>query len=260
MILYPQYPLNDKQADIPFQPEYLNALKAGFKCSLFDLEWVFNPKPKIDKGETVLYRGWMLNEEKYTELTKLVTIAGGVMAISVKEYMKCHHIVNWYHSVDKYSPKTVFLPYDGNLIRIVDMLNWTGGYFVKDFVKSNTTGFGSICDNGLECQYVADLIHLHRGGIEGGIAIRKVLKLLQDSEQRFFVVNGKAYYGNQVVNDKIIEIAEHAAANVKSPFFSVDIAQTLDGEFHLIEIGDGQVSEATGWKIEDFVELLEEVS
>jgi len=259
MILYPQYPLDNKRADVPFMMEYLNALKIGIKCSLFDLGWGFNPKPKIDAGETVLYRGWMLNEEEYTELTKHVTDAGGVMAISVKEYMRCHHIVNWYHDVDKYTPKTVFFPYNNDLPKLIDLLGWDG-YFIKDFVKSNTTSYGSIGYNGLECKHITDLIHLHRGNIEGGIAVRKVLKLFPDSEQRFFVVNGKPCYGNQLVNDGIVEIVEHVANKIRSPFFSVDITQTLDGKYHLIEIGDGQVSEVPGWELENFVKLLGELS
>jgi hypothetical protein len=47
-----------------------------------------------------------------------------------------------------------------------------------------------------------------------------------------------------------------AAQRVASPFFSVDVAERIDGTLRIIEIGDGQVSDRKHWPAARFVQML----
>ena len=75
-VLYPKHPLPPLRADEEFQEEFLLAKDKGIACSLFNLEAFegpepsgkFRPRPEIPTGSTVLYRGWMLNPERYQML------------------------------------------------------------------------------------------------------------------------------------------------------------------------------------------------
>ena len=59
-ILYPSNPLNNKEADGPYQEEFDKVVDAGLSCSLFDCGVPsfreFSPKPKIKENEKILYR------------------------------------------------------------------------------------------------------------------------------------------------------------------------------------------------------------
>jgi len=81
-ILYPQDPLHPKQADGPYQDEYQALVGLGVDCSRFDFDGMlawdeFAPFPRIQPGETILYRGWMLNPDGYRTLTQHIEKRGG---------------------------------------------------------------------------------------------------------------------------------------------------------------------------------------
>ena len=55
---------------------------------------------------------------------------------------------------------------------------------------------------------------------------------------------------------EIPTLVQTAAALVKSPFFTVDVALRDDGELRLVELGDGQVSDRKHWSAESFIQVL----
>lgn len=97
-----------------------------------------------------------------------------------------------------------------------------------------------------------DELKLYRGDIEGGVALRKVEHYIPDSEQRYFIVHETAYG----IGGDVPAIVHKVAEMVKAPFFSVDIAQTVQGDWRVVELGDGQVSDKKQWPLEKFVEVL----
>ncbi|WP_395373381.1 hypothetical protein [Marinicella sp. W31] len=62
--LFPFNPLNEKEADGPFQDEWVTLQDRGVACSLFDYDVLgfneFKPKPPLKAGETAVYRGWLM--------------------------------------------------------------------------------------------------------------------------------------------------------------------------------------------------------
>lgn len=259
-MIYPFNPLNEREADDPYQEEYAFLRSRGVACSLFNFDTLdlsqFRPKPAIVSGETVLYRGWMLNPERYQRLASLIEEKGGSLLTTYQAYVRCHHLPNWYEACQAYTAESRFFSYDDELVSHVSALGWSQ-YFVKDFVKSNSTQRGSIASSPEEVKEIADLIHHYRGGLEGGVAVRRVESYRVETEQRYFVFHGKVYGPIGDAPSIVHEIATH----VDAPFYSVDVVQRDDGVYRLVELGDGQVSDKKGWDSETFSNmLLENVS
>lgn len=254
-ILYPFNPLNSREADEPYLEEYNTLKSAGIDCSLFDVDALknneFNPKPTLETGESVLYRGWMLNPENYKKLAALIEKKGATPVTDYYHYLKCHHITGWYALCRQFTPESVFFANDDELEKNLLSLSWDS-YFIKDFVKSNTTERGSIARSPAEAIEIVKLIEQYRGEIEGGIAVRRVEDYVDNTESRHFIMRGKLYSPTT----ETPEILEAVMRLISAPFFSVDVIKRGDGEFRIVEIGDGQVSDRKSWGIKSFSEML----
>lgn len=253
--LYPSDPFDKKSPDEDYREEYESALAGGLKCCLFSLEdfelGEFRPRPALEVGATVLYRGWMLALDKYSKLCDAIRAKGAIPLTSPEAYAHCHHLPNWYALCRDITPQTVFLSRDADFALALSDLEWPG-YFVKDYVKSLTTSRGSLANTPAEVGEIVDQIESYRGQIEGGVCVRRFESFAPDTEERFFVLRGQAHGRNHVVPD----IVQHIAGVITSPFFSVDIVTSTDRTLRLIELGDGQVSDRKQWPANRFVQML----
>lgn len=255
-VLYPENPLNKTQADEPYHEEFTFVRSAGYsQCSLFDFDALelneFNPHPKIQTGERVLYRGWMLNSQKYKTLITQIEYKGGVPITSHDDYLRCHHLPGWYQQCSNFTAETYFFAVDEELEAKVEELGWDR-YFVKDFVKSNTAKLGSVANSPSEVRSIIEQIATYRGEIEGGVAIRRFENYRSNTECRYFVVKGTSYSSDGVVPKMVQEIA----SIINAPFYSVDVVENSEGKLRLVELGDGQVSDKKAWSISRFVEVI----
>lgn len=256
-VLYPENPLNSKEADEPYQAEYVALQAAGIACSLFDLDALaygeFRARPRIETGEQVLYRGWMMNPARYEKWVAAVCDRAASPITSTAHYLQCHHLPGWYHTCADLTMETHFfeMPFEAQALRQAEALGW-GSFFVKDFVKSNTAQTGSIARSPQEIVEILEHLAEYRGEIEGGVALRKVEQYEPRSEQRYFVMNDKSYGPAGIVP----EIVKTVASRVSAPFYSVDIATTVEGTLQVVELGDGQVSDKKNWPLDRFVDML----
>lgn len=246
-ILYPLNPLNTKQADGPYQPEFLLAKEEGINCSLFDFDdfasgGPLRTRPTLKPDETVLYRGWMMTVEQYRKLCKIIQKKGSLPITSSEEYTRCHHLPGWYEACSDLTTDSRFFEADSDIVAEATKLGWDG-FFVKDFVKSNTGSAGSVAATVDDIPTILDQLKLYRGEIEGGVG--------EESEERYFVVGGDLYGPSS--DAEVPTIVYSVAKRVKAPFFSVDIVQTMDGEWRVVELGDGQVSDKKEWPLDMFV-------
>jgi ATP-grasp domain, R2K clade family 3 len=229
----------------------------GIDCSLFDFDSVgfdeFKPIPNIDKDESVLYRGWMMGSELYKKFVNLIQKKGGKPVTSYRDYIKTHHIPNWYESCKDFTPESAFFTDDELLEKNASDLGWES-FFVKDFVKSNYNERGSIAKSPTEVVEVVNLIKKHRGEIEGGISLRRVEEYLPETEQRYFVMFGKTYSPGGAIP----EVVHSVSKVVEVPFYSIDVIQRTDGVFRLVELGDGQVSDRKLWDAQIFCQMVAE--
>ncbi len=254
-LLYPSDPFNNKRPDEEYVEEFDAANACGLACSLFSLEdfrdGAFRPRPRLDEGDEVIYRGWMLRIDDYTRLVNAILETGAKPLVSAKHYQTCHHLPGWYEACKRWTPETVFLQRDSDFRRALDGLNWPA-YFVKDYVNSLTTSRGSVAKDAGEVAELVMLIEQYRGAIEGGVCVRRFESLLSNTEERYFVYKGTAYGRDGLVPDLVDKIA----AAIDSPFFSVDTVLSADCKLRLIELGDGQVSDRKRWPAETFAKMF----
>ncbi|POD96501.1 hypothetical protein BV924_09045 [Pectobacterium odoriferum] len=254
-IIYPSDCFDSSKVDEAFEAEYHSAKESGLSCLLLSTQHVSNGKYKFSKdiapNASVIWRGWMLKSDDYKSLSDAVTQNGGNMLISLEDYLSSHHITGWYNSCEKYTPETIFLKESDDFEQVTSQLKWPS-YFVKDYVKSLTTSRGSIAKNAEEIREIIAAIKKFRGEIEGGISLRKVEDIIKTSERRYFSFKNNVYSSNDIVPDLVVEIAQP----IRSPFFSIDMAENASGELRLIEIGDGQVSDTKEWNVEKFIQLF----
>jgi hypothetical protein len=203
-------------------------------------------------GETVIYRGWMLNARDYRALHNAITRAGGQPLTSPAEHLAAHHLPNWYPLICELTPETRIFSAQADLASELRTLNW-GEYFLKDFVKSLKTSRGSIIRHESDLpEFLAEMRRV-RGEIEGGICVRRVEQLEPETERRFFVLRGKPFAPD--ASGEIPAAVRHCAGQIPSPFFSVDVALRADGVERVVEVGDGQVSDLVGWSADRFAAI-----
>ncbi len=252
--LFPSDVLDYKIADESFSLQIQAFKEAGFNTGLFSIENAQIGKKAIwgdiFKGDTIVFRGWMMNQPDYELYTKALLQVGAIPFTDLKTYLSCHHLPNWLELISEYTPKTIVLDKNENLKQTLDELSWES-YFIKDYVKSLKTNSGAIISSSEGVDELVSDMNKFRGEIEGGFCIREVENFIDDSELRYFVINGKPYASDP--NGFIPDIVRNISGKIESNFYSVDVIKTVEGKDRIVEVGDGQVSDIVGWSAERLV-------
>lgn len=255
--LYPSIPFQLGTIEETFLAESEAIREVGFGISTLSIEDLeqrnLKIRPSIPVSSMVVYRGWMLNAEAYKCLEQSILSKGCKLLTNFETYLSCHHIPNWYPRISDLTPQTRFFTVKDNLEVELRSLGWSS-FFIKDYVKSLKTSVGSLISDPTAIAKVLSEMEKYRGNIEGGISVREGEPIIQASEQRYFVVDGKVY-GDTKQPPKI---ALECAQRIESRFFSIDVAEREDGILRVIEIGDGQVSDTVGWSPKRFAEVLKD--
>jgi hypothetical protein len=254
-LLYPSDPLNDRRVDEAYAEEFEAVRAQGTATHLFSFESFeagsFRAVPALSSGEIVLYRGWMLRVPEYGRLVQAIEMAGATALVSAAHYRLCHHLPEWYPLVSSLTAETVVLDEGSDYGAALSPLQWDG-YFIKDFVKSLSTGTGSLVSSPDQVEQVFEQLRKYRGAIEGGVCVRRAQQFAPGSERRYFVVHGVAHAADK----RIPAVVQECAARIDSPFFSVDTATLSGGQIVVVELGDGQVSDRKEWPPEVFAHMM----
>lgn len=251
--LFPTHPLRSTVVEEMFADQLAGLEAAGYSTSLCPDSVIQENKPlrNVPPGATVVYRGWMLNAKEYARLAQAIRDASATPLTSTDEYLAAHHLPNWYPLIAEFTPETRVLASDADWESELRSLGWEA-FFIKDYVKSLKTSRGCIVRDPSEIGAVVEEMKRFRGEIEGGLCVRRVEPLVTESEQRYFVLDGKVYSPDQQpVPNLICEVA----SRIPSPFFSVDVIRREDGALRVVEVGDGQVSDLVGWTVAAFVAM-----
>ncbi|HEY2470697.1 MAG TPA: ATP-grasp domain-containing protein [Terracidiphilus sp.] len=249
-------PMASNQIDEYFKPQAANLTAFG-NPAIFSVEE--DKASSVRSGETIIYRGWMLNSSEYCRMGVLMEQKGSKLLTSLKQYLNTHHIPNWYPILREYTPETFFIDNkwlsDGcDIVAELKKLGWTK-FFLKDFVKSLKTAGGSVVNTPEDAPRVVKLMEQYRGTIEGGLCVRKFEELRD--EQRYFIVNKHVW--SPALREIDRPILETVAERIDSPFFSVDVAHNVNDHPRVVEIGDGQVSDLVGWDPEIFATIFKDL-
>ena len=251
--LFPADGLEPRKVDEVFRPQADALAARGFAVSLVPDE-VFRGERglrSLGNGDLAVYRGWMVRPSEYSRFDAAVRAVGSTPISDAAAYELTHWLPRWYPLLREWTAETVTLPADADLVEELARIGWER-FFLKDFVKSLKTRGGSVACNPADgARWLREFLDW-RDDIEGGICVRRVEQFIPESETRFFVLDGVPHApAGQSTPFPVLE----AATRVDSRFFTVDVARNDDGDWRVVELGDGQVSDLVGWTPERFAEI-----
>lgn len=260
-LLYPSDYFDRNQADPCYSDEYQETCKMPwfemirYDYDTFALGGNLKLYPEILPKGLCIYRGWMLKPDKYQTLYHKLYEQQIVLINSPLEYEKCHLFPNIYADIKDYTPKAIWY-------RQGEEIDWDrinrefSRFLIKDYVKSvKGTDFPRYFKTPVKKEemkeYLDKFLQLRGPLFTGGIVIKEFvdLKRYQDktNEYRIFYM-----YGEVITVSKNSEQSDTCPCvplefiekfkGLKSNFYTVDFAELEDGNWIVIETGDGQVS------------------
>ena len=272
-------PLDPKSPDYDYQAEAVAATGIGINYDLISFEALVNNGDvqkavrRVADGsgaEPVIYRGWMLTTAQYEELYSALESKGVHLINNPAAYRHAHHLPESYEVVKQYTPQTVWIEAATGLG--LDLIKETLTVFgdapivVKDYVKSRKHEWNdafyipSASDEAAVQRVTRRFLELQGEDLQGGLVFREFVEfepLTKHSrsgmplvkEYRLFFLDGellKAYpyweEGEYGSDRPPLEHFTSIATQVKSRFFTMDVAKRNGGDWMIVELGDAQVA------------------
>lgn len=261
IFLYPSTYFDPKQVDPDFEDEYETMHQLSkFQTCLFDYDafisaGILKFYPSLYEKSTCIYRGWMMKPEQYRILYQTLEKRSIQLINSPAEYDACHLFPKVYALVEKFTPKAIWFP-DRDDINWKMVNNNFKRFMIKDYVKSVKgsnfpTSFSTPVDE-MQMRPVLDQFLELRGDLfTGGFLFKEFveLKCYTDvtNEYRAFFLDGNLLTLSKNSNqaDTCPYPPDNFVTqfrNLPSRFYTVDFAECADGNWIVLETGDGQVS------------------
>lgn len=270
--------LTPRAVDSCYESEFSAASKAGLNVELIDFAAVRKGDSNTavhlvkmaSKLETAIYRGWMLTPREYKLLYDALLQRNIKLINSPEEYTHCHWLPNSYSAIQNHTPRTCWMEAPSaawDMNAITDLLRQFGNspVIVKDYVKSRKHEWNEACfipdasDTSNATQVVRRFIELQDDDLQGGLVFREFVEfepigvhpksgMPLTLEYRLFVLDGRVivwspYWDGQAhMAEPPIEHFEKALGDVRSCFFTCDVAKAKDGKWMIVELGDAQVA------------------
>lgn len=277
-IVFCSEPFYPNQPDYAYEKEAKSATENGFEFELFSFEDLtennisnaFRRIKPYENPETAIYRGWMLKPKQYGILYNELKAKNLILINSPEEYRLCHHFPENYDVIKDYTPKSVFLPYDESFRfkNLHEKLSIFGdkSLILKDYVKSRKHEWLEACfiESAANRENVERVVNrfleLQGEDLNEGLVFREFIEFQPltnhsksgmplTKEFRLFFLEGELIFtseyweeGEYEETDLPKDFFTEIAQNVKSNFFTMDVAQKTDGSWLIIELGDGQVA------------------
>lgn len=278
-IIFCSEPFFPLRVDSAYESEFEAAETAGFKFDLIDFEALVNadnPLASVRKVKeqstsvTAVYRGWMLKPEVYSRLCEALSKRNVNLINSPAEYKHCHYLPESYSLIENQTPATIWLEMnsDFDFDELFRRLAVFGDkpLILKDYVKSRKHEWHEACfieaasDRAAVERVVKKFVELQGDDLNEGLVFREFAqfqplathsksKMPLTKEFRLFFLDGELldYFdywdeGDYAESSPPENIFADVARTVESRFFTMDIAQRVDGEWMIVELGDGQVA------------------
>lgn len=269
MILFPAEPFAGPAVDAAFADE---AALAGNYVT-FDFEALLEGRSRravrwVPEGEGIaVIRGWMMRPEAYDALFEALRTKGWTLVNSPAQYRFTHLLPESYALIQDMTPRSIWIsePVEADAVREALRSFGDGPVVVKDYVKSRKHEWDEACfvpdAAAPEAMRVVETF-LHRQGPElvGGLVLREfepfvplarhaVSGMPLTREHRLFLLDGRIVSADDYWEDGVypeeplpLERFEAIGRRIDSRFFTMDVALRTDGEWRVVELGDGQVA------------------
>ncbi len=277
LIVFCRDPLEPARPDRAFGAEIAAVERLGLPYVLLDHDAlvrgdepdrIVRRVPAHPESRLAAYRGWMVTPAQYRVLYEAL-IARGIRLINdPDQYRHGHYLPENYPVIEGRTPRSLWLTGDLGIDRIMDALAPFGGgsVIVKDYVKSRKHEWVEACfipsaaDRQAVERVVGRFLELQGEDLNEGLVFREFVEfepigihprsgMPLTEEYRTFWLDGApidwaSYWDGGADRDRRppIERFTEVAASVRSRFFTMDLARRRDGEWMIVEVGDGQVS------------------
>lgn len=274
-IIYCDSVFDNRVIEPDYEGEKKSAVKAGFNFSLISFEELIDGNigtalrfiKQSESKELGIYRGWMLTPNQYRNLYDGLLEKNVELINSPAEYKHCHYLPDSYEKIESKTPKSNWTTeLDSASILSLTREFGVSPIVVKDFVKSEKHNWEDACfiPNASETEKVKSVVdkflELRGDSLNEGLVFRQFeeLEFLTEhsksgmpltKEFRIFFANKRIVkvfdywdegeYGETKPElDSFIDIAQ----NIHSNFFTMDVAKKKNGDWIIMELGDGQVA------------------
>jgi len=229
-------------------------------------------QPSANK-ETAIYRGWLLKPKFYEILYESLKAKNFELINSPLSYKHCLYLPESYDLIKEHTPMTVWLKkvhFINSFDKIHELIKVFGEspIIIKDFVESQKHYWNEACyipnasDFNKVDNVVKRFLELQGEELNEGIVFREFVKLEfliyhpksgmpLSKEFRIFFFDGEPLqivhywdegdYGEEDIKPELSDFLD-VAQKIQSRFFTMDIAKVENGDWIIIELGDGQVS------------------
>jgi len=297
-ILFPFSPGSGK-VDLSFEQEMEAAKSVGFETALLGsaaLQFGGEVETKrVVEGDSLLYRGWILEDKDYTSLeASLLNNFGAKLIQKFEDYAWTRDFPAWYRTLRQWTPKSFYYPCSKDVKIdfhwLIDTLSEIWGDFgrpllLKDYVKSRKQDWHDACYiptfNDIE-RVVTNFLKIQGEYLVGGLVFRQFMPFQQIgvhpkskmpliNEHRQFYLDGKMFYQAPYWSDGADyskyqdepNTFAQAVSSIKSRFVAVDVALAENhgyignDQWMIVEINDGGSSGIPdGGNVEDFYRSL----
>lgn len=268
------FPCNSwyKEVDPSFLDEYNMAKKTGHEVYSFEDDRLtskdfYSTLPINDSGteQVVILRGWMLKGEQYRRIYNHLKDYGYKLINYAGEYLFFHLSVNALQLIPKnYTPhyETFTLYPSVSYIKSILGKRDCKNYIIKDYVKSVKTKDNLTYDINVETDSEETIqsklykfLELRGDEFQGGFVFKEKIQLKTygdfTNEWRLFVLNNNILdvslntgARQDIVSepDPVLINEVMNILNKHSKFYTVDFAEDINGNWQILETGDGQVS------------------
>ncbi len=267
LIIFCSDPLNPRRVDPHFTEEVRAARELGLRTSLLDHDALLagdaaGAVAGVPRGAgAAWYRGWMVPSGRYAQLAGALTARGVTLLTSPDGYRRAHELPGWYGTFAPVTPPSVWLAAEpGRAPGARELAARTaelggGPAVVKDFVKSRKHEWHEACyvpdlaDTDRLAAVVARFVELQDTFLAGGVVVRAFERFTDVGEARVWWVDGRPVLVTAHPDrpglrpTPALAAVSPLVAALGCRFVSTDLALREDGEWRVVEVGDGQVSD-----------------
>jgi len=224
-----------------------------------------------NKTDSYLYRGWIVKPPYYQEMSNA---SSGKLVNSPDDYQWSFNFPKWYEVFTNHeTPKSITFTGDEisslGLVKVAELVSQQVGakpLIIKDWLKSRKHEWFDACfikdasDINESVRVMTNFFELQGRDFYGGLVFREYLTLRKlgthpqskmplPVEFRTFFLNQKPlvttkYWNNDISYPVDVESPPEAwlqdiGKKMQSPFVALDIAQSEDGKWWVIEVNDG---------------------
>jgi hypothetical protein len=263
LLLVPCDPLNARAPDEHFEPEATAARESGLDVALVDHDALLDPSTaasalrRVPPSDDAVYRGWMLRSEQYAEFVRLAAHREVRLRTDAGAYKRVHELPGWFAAFASFTPASVWTKsasveeFDNRCREL-----GTGSAVLRDYVKSmkhywtEAAFIPALEDLPAARRVAARFLDLRGDDFVGGIVVRR-FEEFTTAEVRTWWFRGRCKLVTahpdspeaEPPPDLDTSFLNDAVRLLDSPFVTVDLVRRADGQWRVIEAGDGQVSD-----------------